>query len=153
MYRSIVVPIDLAEPEISRHAIDRAVALAKLSDGRITLVNVVPIMPVMMLDTVPVSYETEVAEKSRVAMEELTRSVGLPPERVSSVVRIGGVYHEVLEVATEIGADLIVVGSHRPAMATYLLGSNATAIVRHATSSVLVVREEQAKHHRSVPVG
>src|SRR5215208_436734 len=104
MYRSIVVPIDLAEPDISRHAIDRAVTLAKLSDGRITLVNVVPIMPVMMLATVPVSYETEGAGKSRFAMEELTRSVGLPAERGSSFVRSGGVYHEVLEVATEIGA-------------------------------------------------
>jgi nucleotide-binding universal stress UspA family protein len=153
MYRSIVVPVDLAEPDLSRHAIDRAVALAKLSEGRITLVNVVPMMPVMMLDTVPVSYETEVADKSRIAMEELARGVGLPPGRVSSVVRIGGVYHEVLEVATEIGADLIVVGSHRPAMATYLLGSNATAIVRHATSSVLVVREENVTRHGSVPVG
>ena len=153
MYRSIVVPVDLAEPDISRQAIDRAVALAKLSEGRITLVNVVPIMPVMMLDTVPVSYETEVADKSRMAMEELARSVGLPAGRVSGVVRIGGVYHEVLEVATEVGADLIVVGSHRPAMATYLLGSNATAIVRPATSSVLVVREENVGRQRSVPVG
>jgi nucleotide-binding universal stress UspA family protein len=151
MYRSIVVPVDLAEPDISRHAIDRAVALAKLSDGRITLVNVVPIMPVMMLDTVPVSYETEVADKSRIAMEELARSVALPSGRVSSVVRIGGVYHEVLEVATETGADLIVVGSHRPAMATYLLGSNATAIVRHATSSVLVVLARPLTPRRHQP--
>ena len=37
-------------------------------------------------------------------------------------------------------SDLIVVGSHRPSMATYLLGSNASTIVRHARSSVLVVR-------------
>src|SRR3712207_1433013 len=103
MYRSSDVPVDLAEPDSPCRPIDRAVALAKLSDGRITLVNVVPIMPVMMLDTVPVSYETEVADKSHIAMEELARSVGLPAGRVSSVVRIGGVYHEVLEVATEVG--------------------------------------------------
>ena len=42
------------------------------------------------------------------------------------------------------GYDLIVVGSHRPAMATYLLGSNASTIVRHAPCSVLVVRENHA---------
>jgi nucleotide-binding universal stress UspA family protein len=36
---------------------------------------------------------------------------------------------------------LIVVGSHRPTMATYLLGSNAKTIVRHAKCSVLVVRK------------
>ena len=38
------------------------------------------------------------------------------------------------------GADLIIIGSHRPAMSTYLLGSNATTVVRHAGCSVLVVR-------------
>ena len=37
--------------------------------------------------------------------------------------------------------DLIVVGSHRPVMSDYLLGSNAKTIVRHAQCSVLVVRE------------
>jgi nucleotide-binding universal stress UspA family protein len=40
----------------------------------------------------------------------------------------------------KIGADLSVVGSHRPTTATYLLGSNAASIVRHAKRSVMVVR-------------
>jgi universal stress protein F len=53
----------------------------------------------------------------------------------------GGVYHELLREATEWRADLIVVGSHRPVMSDYLLGSNAKTIVRHAQCSVLVVRE------------
>ncbi len=37
-------------------------------------------------------------------------------------------------------ADLIVVGSHRPNWSTYLIGSNAANIVRHAQCSVLVMR-------------
>ena len=56
-------------------------------------------------------------------------------------MRIGGVYPEILAEAKDWGADLVVIGSHRPAMSTYLLGSNATTVVRHATCSVLVVRE------------
>jgi nucleotide-binding universal stress UspA family protein len=151
MFRSIVVPVDLGEATLSRAAIDRAVAFAKLSDGRVMLVNVVPIMPVMMLDTVPVSYEAEVADKAKAELADLVKTIDLPPSRVAAVVRIGGVYHEILDVADEEGADLVVVGSHRPAMATYLLGSNATAIVRHARCSVLVVRE--AKRRASVPIG
>ncbi|TPQ46867.1 universal stress protein UspA, partial [Prosthecomicrobium hirschii] len=35
----------------------------------------------------------------------------------------------------------IVVSSHRPSMATYLIGSNAAKIVRHAPCSVMVVRD------------
>jgi len=48
---------------------------------------------------------------------------------------------EILRVAEEAGADLIVVGSHRPAMKDYLLGTNASRVVRHARCSVLVARE------------
>ena len=142
MFRSIVVPVDLAEVEISQPAIATAVAMAKQSGGRITLVNVVPIMPVMMLDTVPVSYEAEVAEKAQTSLAEVAATVDLPRDRVTAVVKIGGVYHEVLDVAAQESADLVLVGSHRPAMATYLLGSNATAIVRHAKCSVLVLRND-----------
>jgi nucleotide-binding universal stress UspA family protein len=64
----------------------------------------------------------------------------LPKERVSTAVLSGGVYHELLRDAAEWRADLIVVGSHRPIMSDYLLGSNAKTIVRHAQCSVLVVR-------------
>ena len=56
------------------------------------------------------------------------------------MVRLGSVYNEVLDEAEKTGADLVVIGSHRPTMATYLLGSNASTIVRHAKCSVLVVR-------------
>jgi nucleotide-binding universal stress UspA family protein len=53
---------------------------------------------------------------------------------------MGSIYHEVLHEVEDMGADLVVVGSHRPSMRSYLLGSNAATIVRHATCSVLVVR-------------
>ena len=77
--------------------------MAKQSDGRVMLVNVVPIMPVMMLDTVPVSYEAEVADKAQASLADLARPVDLRRERVSAVVKIGGVYHEVLDVARRKG--------------------------------------------------
>ena len=55
-------------------------------------------------------------------------------------MRQGGIYHEVLEEAEMMGTDLIVMVSHRPALKTYFLGSNAGHVVRYATCSVLVVR-------------
>jgi nucleotide-binding universal stress UspA family protein len=54
-----------------------------------------------------------------------------------------GTYHEVLEGAKSIHADLIVVSSHLPAMKSYFLGSNAGHVVRFAKCSVLVVRHTQ----------
>jgi nucleotide-binding universal stress UspA family protein len=46
-------------------------------------------------------------------------------------------------VAKSIHADLIVMSSHRQAMKSYFLGSNAGHVVRYAKCSVLVVRHTQ----------
>ena len=51
------------------------------------------------------------------------------------------IYAEISGVAEEAEADLVVVGSHRPAMKDYLLGTNAARVVRHVRCSVLVARE------------
>jgi nucleotide-binding universal stress UspA family protein len=70
----------------------------------------------------------------------IARECGLDGAHISGTVRQGGIYHEVLEEAKAINADLIVMSSHRPAMRTYFLGSNAGHVVRYAKCSVLVVR-------------
>lgn len=56
-------------------------------------------------------------------------------------VRHGSVYGEILDAASEVDADLIVMASHRPEMKDYLIGANAATVVRHAKCSVLVVRQ------------
>jgi nucleotide-binding universal stress UspA family protein len=52
----------------------------------------------------------------------------------------GTVYEKILELAAEVGADLIVMASHRPELKDFLIGPNAARVVRHAKISVLVVR-------------
>ena len=47
---------------------------------------------------------------------------------------------KMLEYATEIGADLIIIASHRPGLQDYFLGSTAARVVRHAECAVLVDR-------------
>ena len=56
------------------------------------------------------------------------------------MVLIGSVLGEVRAAAEAGGIDLIVIGSHEPGMLAYVIGSNASAIVRRAKCSVLVVR-------------
>ena len=77
------------------------------------------------------------------ALAIIARESGFNAERIDVAVRQGGIYHEVLEEAKSIHADLIVMSSHRPAMKTYFLGSNAGHVVRYARCSVLVVRHAQ----------
>jgi nucleotide-binding universal stress UspA family protein len=140
MYRCILVPVDLADTELARPAIDTAVSMAQASDGSVRLVNVLPMTPVMLAEYVPPDFDVQQRKSSEEALGIIVRECGLVPERVSFSVRQGGIYHEVLEEAKAIGADLIVMSSHRPAMRTYFLGSNAGHVVRYAKCSVLVVR-------------
>ncbi|MGJ3265532.1 MAG: universal stress protein [Salinarimonas sp.] len=140
MYKTILVPVDLAEPQASEGALATAARLADAGDGTIRLIYVRPLMPVTYMEYVPASFEQDQQREAEEKLGDIAASVPLPKERVSAVVRLGSIYHEVLAEGEEAGADLIVIGSHRPTMATYLLGSNATTIVRHANASVLVVR-------------
>ncbi len=55
-------------------------------------------------------------------------------------VRIGHTSTTILDYAADLGADLIVLASHRPGIEDYFLGSTAARVVRHATCSVLVSR-------------
>ncbi|HGX7305920.1 TPA: universal stress protein, partial [Shigella flexneri] len=54
--------------------------------------------------------------------------------------RFGSVRDEVNELAEELGADVVVIGSRNPSISTHLLGSNASSVIRHANLPVLVVR-------------
>ncbi len=141
MYKSILVPIDLAEIDIAKPAIAQAGLFSKIFDARVRLLNVMPMTPVMLAEYVPADFDTQQRDNSELTLAAVARDCGIDGAHVSSVVRQGGIYHEILEEAAAIKADLIVMTSHRPAMRTYFLGSNAGHVVRYAKCSVLVVRQ------------
>jgi len=140
MYKKILVPVDLTEPDFAMPAINAAVELARASGGEVRIVNVLPMTPVMLTEYVPADFDTQQRQTAEDAIVKLARDCGFDPARLSTVVRQGGIYHEVLEEAELMEADLIVMVSHRPAIKTYFLGSNAGHVVRYARCSVLVVR-------------
>lgn len=139
MYKCILVPVDIADPVLAKPAISTAVLMAQGS-GTVRLLNVLPMTPVMLAEYVPPDFDVQQRNSSEDALRIVAAETGLSADRVSYVVRQGGIYHEILEEAKAIHADLIVMSSHRPAMRTYFLGSNAGHVVRYAKCSVLVVR-------------
>ena len=141
MFKSILVPIDLADTDLAKPAIATAATLSQTWNGTVRLLNVLPMTPVMLAEYVPADFDTQQRQTSEEALAIVARESGIDPSRISGVVRQGGgIYHEILEEAAAIRADLIVMTSHRPAMRTYFLGSNAGHVVRYAKCSVLVVR-------------
>ena len=59
----------------------------------------------------------------------------------ASSVRFGDIYQEILAHADNIGADLVIVASHKPDIGDDLPGTTASRSVRHASCSVLVIRQ------------
>jgi len=140
MYKSILVPIDLAEADLAQPAIDAAIAFATASGGSLRLIYVRSMVPVTYMEFVPADFDSEQQSDAEARLAAIAAGVALPPEQVSAKVLVGSVHGEVLAEAEAHGADLIVIGSHEPGMLAYVIGSNASSIVRRAKCSVLVVR-------------
>jgi nucleotide-binding universal stress UspA family protein len=140
MFRKILVPVDLADTDLAKSAIETAVSLARASAGAVRLLNVLPTTPVMLAKYVPPDFDAQQRQSAEEALAIIATESGLKAGQISTTVRHGGIYHEVLEEAKSIHADLIVMSSHRPGMRSYFLGSNAGHVVRYANCSVLVVR-------------
>ncbi len=145
MFHKILAAIDLSDPDLGKKAATRAVELAKLGGGLVRLLNVQSLLPATFMEYVPVDFDAgqmERAKKALAALQaDLEKETSTHPGLISAVARLGGTYPEILDEATQWGADLIVIGSHRPGMATFLLGSTAKTVVSHATCSVLVIRD------------
>jgi nucleotide-binding universal stress UspA family protein len=140
MFKSILVPVDIAEVDVAKPGFDEAVELAKLSGAALRLIHVRSPVPYAMNEYIPAEYYYSDEKSVLKALEDLAAKLDVPKGRVTVVSPFGSVYDEVLKEAARMKADLIVVGSHRPNWSTYLIGSNAANIVRHAECSVLVMR-------------
>src|ERR1700674_654730 len=149
MFKQILVPVDLADTELAKPSIETAVALARVSGGKVRVLNVLPMTPVMLAEYVPPDFDAQQRQAAEEALAIIAKESGLEPGRIAWAVRQGGIYHEVLEEAKSMRADLIVMSSHRPAMRTYFLGSNAGHVVRYAKCSVLVVRRQMTDEQKS----
>ena len=140
MYKRIILAVDLGETPAPPKGLAEALELAKAWGGDLRLVNVQPIVPATFMEYVPADFDAEQTKRAKDSLDEILAGIDLPADRKTGAARAGGIYHELLQEAADWNADLIVVGSHRPVMSDYLLGSNAKTIVRHAQCSVLVVR-------------
>jgi nucleotide-binding universal stress UspA family protein len=142
MYKRILVPIDLADVDLAKPALATALMMAKSSDGSIRLINVLPMTPVMLAEYVPPDFEAQQRASAEEAIAIVAKETGLESGKIATVVRQGNIDREILDEAKTMAADLIVMSSHRKGMRTYFLGSNAGHVVRYASCSVLVVRQQ-----------
>ena len=141
MYKTILLPIDLAQESSWTKALPIAVSLSETYGAALHLVNVIPdFSHGMVRQYFPEDYEEKIKEGAHANMKAFIAE-HLAGQNVTSHITHGPIYQRIIETADKIGADLIIMGSHRPELADYLIGPNAARVVRHTACSVMVVRE------------
>ena len=143
-FSKILVAIDINDPDHARTALEAARSLIApgTAGAKVHIFYVRHFLPVSYEGMITVDFDTqEIGEAQRV-VDEWRARYDLADATFAS--RRGRVRDEVLDEAAHIGADLIIIGSHQPTLASRVLGSNAAAIVRNSPVSVLIARAGDA---------
>ncbi|MDH3664459.1 MAG: universal stress protein [Alphaproteobacteria bacterium] len=142
MYQKILVPIDLGDKHSWRKAIPTAVTLCEAFDAGLIVMTVIPDigMPVVG-QYLPQDFAVRVRQQISGQLKDFVQAQIPPGIEVQRRVAVGKIYREIIHTAAEAEVDLIVMGSHHPELKDYLLGPNAARVMRHATVSVMVVRD------------
>jgi len=143
MFEVILTPIDVNQIDATEASLAIARDLAERHNAKIVLLNVVYEMPVYVAAQLPRSVQEQALSDAKSTLTKMSGDNKLPPD-TDILVREGHPSRTILEVAKETGTSIIVITSHDPGIADYLLGSVASHVVRHAHCSVLVVRNPAA---------
>lgn len=138
MYKNILIPVDLAHKDTVGPMLAAAKALGD-KDANVTLLYVMPEIPGYIATDLPAD-STAVAKASIEAQLRNLATDNNAPKNTRVLTGSGRPHHNILETANNGGIDLIVIMSHQPGFADYLLGSVAARVVRHAHCSVHVIR-------------
>ena len=142
-YSTVLCAVDINGNEEDHKVLKAAKRLADLDGGQLDVITVVPDFGASLVAAYFQEHDIETArDGAQEKLKDIAESVLGPEENASvrHIVAVGSVYEETLKAAEIGGADLIVIGAHRPDLKDYLLGPNASRVVRHSNCSVLVVR-------------
>jgi nucleotide-binding universal stress UspA family protein len=142
-FKTILFATDFSES--SDYAFQYAYSLAKKFNARLLLVHVINEPVDLRGFYVPhISFEKleeEIEEGAQKMMEKFCRTHIRDYDNYETVIVPGIPYDEVIKKATEVSADLIVLGTHgRTGLDHVLFGSTAEKIVRKSPVPVMTIR-------------
>jgi nucleotide-binding universal stress UspA family protein len=147
-FRHILCPIDFSAPALQ--ALGFALDLARQVEGTVTLLHAIEWLTE---DEPPPRTEANISEYRQMMMSDIRERLrALVPQEsptrstIREVVVLGRAHREILRVAAETSADLIVMGAQgRGAVGLALFGSATQQVVRAAECPVLTVRGVSAQ--------
>jgi nucleotide-binding universal stress UspA family protein len=143
--KKILVPCDFSDS--SRRACEIGIEIAKTCRIPLTLLHVVPSAAYSDVPYIPVpEYSHMVEESARQALRDEAARYEGNGVQLSTLLKVGAAWEEIIETAKAVDAGLIVMGTHgRRGLPRALLGSVAEKVVRLSTVPVLTIRGAQDK--------
>lgn len=145
VYKHILIATDFTE--FSKKAADRAVNLARLCNAELTLLHVVEqyqqFLSYISVEWIPpedMEPWKSATGHSQKQLARLAKHIDYSKTKILTRVTKESAKHEIVRIAKEISADLIVTGAHGHSGLRKLLGSIAEGVVHLAPCEVLVVR-------------
>jgi nucleotide-binding universal stress UspA family protein len=144
MFKHILVPVDGSDT--AQAAVSKAAGLAQAFGSRVTAIYVIDPYPFTGLGSDLAYGQAEYLTAAAAEAKESTEAAHatLAQAGVSDEIRVveaHNVWRGIIDTAREVGADLIVMGSHgRRGLEKLVLGSVAQSVLTHAPLPVLIVR-------------
>lgn len=140
-YHTLLVAIDCSED--SARVLSRAASIAG-DNARMHLIHVVEPLALAYGADVPMDVsdlQASLIDQARKTALQHARHYKIAADQVH--VELGAIEKTIREKADQIGADLIVIGSHTRSGLALLLGSTARGLVPGAHCDVLAVKVDQ----------
>lgn len=150
MTEKILVPIDMTDQKTGLRCIAEGVVQTRARKGELTVMTVVPDLIAGLDWRYAIRGEMRgseeydlkaIVEDTLQRLNEIVADHTPDGMKVKTVARHGTAYEEILNVARDIGATMIIMGANRPSLSDYLIGPTAARVVRHAECSVNILRE------------
>jgi nucleotide-binding universal stress UspA family protein len=142
MTSKVLIPLDLAFPYTFHTLMEKAL---RLIDKDTDEIHVLYVDETLVHGAVSALIgDQEVGDFKRQAEKELKQMLvetDMQGLKISHRIRQGAAHDQILAEATRIEADLILMMAGVPGLSSYIIGSNAERVVRHAECSVFIVRD------------
>ena len=144
--KTILVPTDFGDP--SEAALDYAIDLAKAVGAQIVLLHTYEVPTMGFPDGVITStgdITPQILEGAKIGLDRQLATRAASGVTIRTLIKEGDAVDRVHEAVAEVGADLIVMGTHgRTGIARALIGSVAENVVRTAHVPVLTIHAGEA---------
>ena len=138
-YKKILVTIDLSED--STPVVQRGQAIAANNQAELHLIHVIEPLSFAYGGDIPMDFsgiQDEIHQQASHQMERFAQSNNI--DEAHEHIVLGKPEVEIHSRAKELGADLIVIGSHGRYGLALMLSSTANGVLHGATCDVLAVR-------------